>query len=72
MRRPRAHRWRACALVGWQMVCVFLAEMLPTVDARVEEVPCDNNLFDLIPASKLRLHDVRAAGSPVPGEPPAA
>jgi len=54
------------------MVCVFLAEMLPAVDARVEEVPCDNNLFDLIPASKLRLHDVRAAESPVPGEPPAA
>ena len=43
------------------MVCVFLAEVLPGVDARVEAVPSDNNLFDLIPASKLRLHDVRAA-----------
>jgi len=46
------------------MVCVFLAEVLPAVDAHVEEVPSDNNLFDLIPASKLRLDGVRAAGEP--------
>ena len=43
-----------------QMVCVFLAEVLPAVDARVEAIPSDDNLFDLIPASQLRLHDVRA------------
>ena len=50
------------------MVCVFLSEVLPAIDAKVRDVPSDNNLFDLIPASKLRLHDVRAAGAPVADE----
>ena len=52
-----------------QMVCVFLAEVLPDVDAKVEAIPSDDNLFDLIPASQLRLHDVRAAGGPSSEEP---
>lgn len=54
------------------MVCVFLSEVLLAVDARVDELPSDNNLFDLIPASKLRLHDVRAVGRALPDEPPPA
>ena len=44
-----------------QMMCVFLSEVVPLVDANVEEIPSDNNLFDLIPASKLRLDNVRAS-----------
>ena len=42
------------------MICAFLGESLPYIDARgPEKLPVDNNLFDLIPASKLQLRDLR-------------
>ena len=42
------------------MICAFLGETLPHMDARgPHEIPADNNLFDLIPASKLELRDLR-------------
>jgi len=43
------------------MICAFLGETLPHLDARAPtELPADDNLFDLIPASKLQLIDLRA------------
>lgn len=49
------------------MICAFLGEVLPQLDARgPEELPADNNLFDLIPASKLQLRDLRARGPELP------
>jgi len=44
------------------MICVFLSTVLPDIDADVREVPSDDNLFDLIPASKLQLHGIRPSG----------
>mmetsp|Transcript_25172 Transcript_25172/g.43020 ORF Transcript_25172/g.43020 Transcript_25172/m.43020 type:complete len:518 (-) Transcript_25172:290-1843(-) len=44
------------------MIGAFLGTMLPTVHAEVRNIPDDDNLFDLIPASKLQLHDVTAVG----------
>eukprot|EP00316_Scyphosphaera_apsteinii_P004472 CAMPEP_0119320424 /NCGR_PEP_ID=MMETSP1333-20130426/52420_1 /TAXON_ID=418940 /ORGANISM="Scyphosphaera apsteinii, Strain RCC1455" /LENGTH=482 /DNA_ID=CAMNT_0007327145 /DNA_START=432 /DNA_END=1883 /DNA_ORIENTATION=- len=43
------------------MICAFLGTVLPAVDAKVAAtgLPKDDNLFDLIPASKLELHDLR-------------
>ena len=42
------------------MICAFLGETLPYMDARgPEKLPLDNNLFDLIPASKLQLRELR-------------
>jgi len=42
------------------MICAFLGETLPHMDASgPPEIPADNNLFDLIPASKLELRDLR-------------
>lgn len=47
------------------MIIAFLGETLPKLDANgPAEIPEDNNLFDLIPASKLSLRDLR------PREPP--
>ena len=43
------------------MICAFLGEVLPRLDASgPREIPADNNLFDLIPASKLQLRDLSA------------
>ena len=43
------------------MICSFLGVVLPTIDADSppDEIP-DDGFFDLIPASKLRLYNVRA------------
>jgi len=43
------------------MICAFLGTVLPRVDADIPRsgLPEDDNLFDLIPASKLVLHNVR-------------
>ena len=44
------------------MICAFLGTVLPAVDADVPRagLPVDDNLFDLIPASKLELRNVAA------------
>merc|ERR1712021_8395 len=50
------------------MICAFLGESLPYIDARgPEKLPLDNNLFDLIPASKLQLRDLRPRNPSVTG-----
>ena len=50
------------------MICAFLGESLPYIDARgPEKLPVDNNLFDLIPASKLQLRDLRRRDPSVTG-----
>ena len=50
------------------MICAFLGESLPYIDARgPEKLPVDNNLFDLIPASKLQLRDLRRRNPSVTG-----
>ena len=50
------------------MICAFLGETLPYMDARgPEKLPLDNNLFDLIPASKLQLRDLRPRNPSVTG-----
>lgn len=50
------------------MICAFLGESLPYMDARgPEKLPLDNNLFDLIPASKLQLRDLRPRNPSVTG-----
>ena len=42
------------------MICAFLGETLPKLDASgPAELPVDDNLFDLIPASKLSLRELR-------------
>jgi len=42
------------------MICAFLGETLPKLDASgPAEIPADDNLFDLIPASKLSLRELR-------------
>ena len=47
------------------MICAFLGTVLPAVDADVPRagLPVDDNLFDLIPASKLELRNVRPRGA---------
>jgi len=47
------------------MICAFLGTALPRIDADIPRagLPEDDNLFDLIPASKLVLHDVRPHGA---------
>ena len=50
------------------MICAFLGESLPYIDARgPDQLPLDNNLFDLIPASKLQLRDLRRRNPSVTG-----
>mmetsp|Transcript_8429 Transcript_8429/g.26142 ORF Transcript_8429/g.26142 Transcript_8429/m.26142 type:complete len:217 (+) Transcript_8429:1016-1666(+) len=42
------------------MIIAFLVEVLPALDADVPTpLPADDNLFDLIPASKLELRNVK-------------
>lgn len=43
------------------MICAFLGTVLPAVDAAVPKdgLPRDDNLFDLVPASKLELRNLR-------------
>ena len=48
------------------MICAFLGVALPTVDADAPDQLPDDGFFDLIPASQLRLHNLRKR------EPPAA
>jgi len=49
------------------MICAFLGEVLPLLDAQgPEDLPADNSLFDLIPASKLQLRDLRARDPEAP------
>ena len=42
------------------MICAYLGAVLPTVDAESPAVLPEDGFFDLIPASKLRLLNVRA------------
>jgi len=46
------------------MICAYLAEVLPTVDAEAPGQLPDDGFFDLIPASKLRLLNVRPRDDP--------
>ena len=46
------------------MICAFLGVALPTVDADVRGELPDDGFFDLIPASQLRLHNLRARAAP--------
>ena len=42
------------------MICAYLAKVLPTVDADAPNELPEDGFFDLIPASQLRLYNVRA------------
>ena len=46
------------------MICAFLGVALPTVDADVRGELPDDGFFDLIPASQLRLHNLRTRAAP--------
>ena len=48
------------------MICASLGAILPTVDADAPKQLPDDGFFDLIPASQLRLYNVRARGEPRP------
>ena len=42
------------------MICAFVGTIVPDVNAEApEHLPADDNLFDLIPASKLRLFNLK-------------
>ena len=42
------------------MICAFVGTIVPDVNAEApEQLPADDNLFDLIPASKLRLFNLK-------------
>lgn len=48
------------------MICSFLAVVLRDVEAAApEQLPADE-FFDLIPASKLRLFNLRRSEAPLP------
>ena len=50
------------------MIIAYLGAVLPTVDADAPDQLPDDGFFDLIPASQLRLYNVRARGEPPPSE----
>ena len=53
---------------GVPQVLVRPTEKVSQLDARgPEKLPVDNNLFDLIPASKLQLRDLRRRDPSVTG-----
>ena len=51
------------------MICAYLGVVLPTVDADAPGELPDDGFFDLIPASKLQLHNVRAAADSADKQP---
>ena len=48
------------------MILSFLAKALPEIDAEAPADLPEDGFFDLIPASELRLQNVRARGTPPP------
>ena len=48
------------------MILSFLAEALPNIDAEAQEELPEDGFFDLIPASELRLKNVRDRGASKP------
>ena len=46
------------------MICAFLGVVLPRLEAEPPDELPDDGLFDLIPASKLRLYQLRERQAP--------